>query len=221
MAEQQAVSWESLKAHTFTFSTTAAGTALQADIYPPSGLPPGPHPLVIAYHGGGLIAGGRSFFPFQAAWLPAYASNSNAIIISPDYRKLPQASGREIIDDVNAFWSWLHDSSVKGFQAQLTHLEPTHSVDSSRILIEGGSAGGFCAAHLMLSHPDEIRAAILIYPALDNLRSKESPSEQKIFPRDQIPPREEMLAWIEAENVRGETLSRGIDAMYFAMLFVS
>jgi acetyl esterase/lipase len=44
---------------------------------------------------------------------------------------------------------------------------PEHSVDLSRILVNGGSAGGYVAASLALSHPKEIRALAMAYPMLD------------------------------------------------------
>lgn len=138
---------------------------IKADVLLPPHLKPGKHPLIIAYHGGFLIAGARNFYLFMAAWVPAYAAATSAIIVSPDYRLFPSASTSDILSDVEDLWQWVHVSLPR----VLSTSAPGHEVDLERILVEGNSAGGFCAAHLSMNHAASIRAAIMVYPMLDCL----------------------------------------------------
>ena len=155
--------------------------------------------MIIAYHGGGLIGGARDHYEYQSSWLPAWAARNNAIVLSPDYRLLPRASAQDVIDDVNSLWNWVQLSLT----TTLAQLTPGHHVDLSRILVEGGSAGGFTAAHLALSHPDKIRAAILVYPMVDGFYERGA-VEQTFVPADTFLPREELLKSIIIERQKKE-----------------
>lgn len=138
---------------------------IEVDIVLPPGLKEGKHPLIIAYHGGYLIAGARNHYLTMAAWLPAYAASASAIIVSPDHRLLPSATVPDILSDLEDLWEWAHQS----LPSVLASRAPQHFVDLDRILLEGNSAGGFNAAHLALSHSAGVRAAILVYPMVDCL----------------------------------------------------
>ena len=100
---------------------------------------------------------------FMSPWLPSYALSTNSLIVSPDYRLLPSCTSSDIVSDLESLWTWAHEKlpSVLATRAE------GHTIDLSRILLEGGSAGGFCAAHLALSHYKEVKAAILVYPMVD------------------------------------------------------
>ena len=151
---------------------------IQVDILLPPGLKEGKHPLIIAYHGGYLIAGARNHYRFMASWLPAYAASTSAIIVSPDHRLLPSATVPDILSDLEDLWEWIH----KSLPAVLASQVPQFSVDLDHILVQGSSAGGFNAAHLALSHCADVRAAILVYPMVDCLMDylANGPPEAKI-----------------------------------------
>jgi hypothetical protein len=70
-------------------------------------------------------------------WLLELAEAHNAVIISPNYRFLPEATGVEILEDVDDFWTWLHSD-------KLTALLGPQSIelDFARVLAAGDSAGG-------------------------------------------------------------------------------
>ncbi|KAK4948601.1 hypothetical protein LTR10_012605 [Elasticomyces elasticus] len=177
------VSWADCQVITETFKEVGPHP-IKVDIVLPPNLKDGKHPLIIAYHGGYLIAGARNFYPFMASWLPAYAASTNAIIISPDHRLLPSASITDILSDVEDLWTWIHSS----LQSIISSHAPKHSIDLDHILLEGNSAGGFIAAHLALTHHAQVRAAILVYPMLDNLMDHFTigPSESSLSAEDQI-----------------------------------
>jgi acetyl esterase/lipase len=93
-----------------------------------------------------------------------FTKSSSAILISADHTLLPSPNGlADITADAAAFWEWLHESLA----SVLAKRAPSHSVDLGRILVNGGSAGGYLAASLALSHPKEIRALAMAYPMLD------------------------------------------------------
>lgn len=84
--------------------------------------------------------------------------------MSPDYRLLPSANGvADVLEDLEDFWQWTrtHLAGVVG-----SHV-PGHSIDLSRLLLTGNSAGGYCAIQLALSYPNDISAVAIAYPLLD------------------------------------------------------
>lgn len=160
--------------------------------------------MIIAYHGGGLCGGARDHYEYQSAWLPAWAGRNNAIVLSPDYRLFPQASAKDIIDDVHSLWNWVQSLLT----STIAQLAPGHHVDLSRIIVEGGSAGGFTAVHLALSHPSDIRAAILVYPMVDGFYER-GDVIQKLVAAEMFLSREELHKSINLERQKKEwTVSR-------------
>jgi acetyl esterase/lipase len=154
----------------FPNSTVLTSTYKTVDSHPilidtviPDGLGPGTHPLIVNYHGGFLITGSRNYAPFLAPWIPAYAASRSAILVSPDYRLLPEATGVDIVADLKDSWSWI--------QTRLNELLAQHGgghqVDLSKILVLGASAGGYCALQVGLNLPGEVKACMPIYPVLD------------------------------------------------------
>ncbi len=116
-------------------------------------------------------------------WLYSFAHEHDAIVVSPDYRLLPEATAEELLDDLDDFWAWLssdlpsvaRDVSAKAAgAATATGLE----VDLGRVIVHGESAGGYCAIQMVLSNfkpqtedsPSQtprIRALISVYPMCD------------------------------------------------------
>ena len=90
-------------------------------------------------------------------------------MISPDYRLLPESSTADIIEDLEDFWTWLKRSLPSILEERSSG---THCPDLTRIILAGGSAGGFCSIHLGLSHPDEIKALALQYPFVQLMSEK-------------------------------------------------
>lgn len=113
------------------------------------------------------MAGDSLYLDWFPQWLLDLAQRHFAVILSPNYRFLPEATSLDILDDIEDFWTWLHSSEL----ADLLSSGPAPTqLDLSRIITAGDSAGGLLSILLALSHPDEIRAATAAYPMLD-LRS--------------------------------------------------
>ncbi|KAL1879040.1 hypothetical protein Plec18167_004337 [Paecilomyces lecythidis] len=140
------------------------GHGIRADILIPKAPFQGKRPVIARFHGGGLIAGDSLYLDWIPPWLLQLAERHSAVIISPNYRLMPEATGLDILEDVEEFWSWLHSSSLA---KTLKNHESETTLDLSRIITAGDSAGGLLSIYLALSHPDEIRAGTAAYPMVD------------------------------------------------------
>lgn len=112
---------------------------------------------------------GKSLWP---DWLPVYlleyAEQHSTPLVSADYRLLPESTGLDILDDLEAFWDWVRrDSNGDGLQAFLADKHPSLALDADRILAEGESAGGYLVVQAALSGLPGLRAAVAAYPMLD------------------------------------------------------
>jgi acetyl esterase/lipase len=100
---------------------------IQTDVYRPAS--DAPCPVLLWIHGGALIMGDRGGVDrrLRSPFLKAgYA------IVSIDYRLAPETKLPQIIEDLRDAYTWLHDRGPKLF-----------GVDTSRIAVAGGSAGGY------------------------------------------------------------------------------
>lgn len=97
-------------------------------------------------------------------WLLELAKKHDAVIVSPNYRLLPESTSPEIFSDIEDFWAWLHSSAVT--ELLTTSSTPT-CLDLDRILTAGDSAGGLLSICLGLAHAEEIRATTATYPCVD------------------------------------------------------
>ncbi|KAJ7583877.1 Alpha/Beta hydrolase protein [Mycena floridula] len=138
---------------------------IQADVLIPKSISPAKCPVVVRFHGGGLVFGARLYPDWFAQWSIDYALKHSAIIVAADYRLLPEAKGKDLLEDLDDLWKWLH----KDFPAFLAESAPGFSPDLTRILSTGESGGGYMAIQLALSQPS-IRGVIATYPKI-HLRS--------------------------------------------------
>ena len=104
--------------------TGAAGN-IPARIYTPDG--PGPFPVIVYYHGGGWVIADKQVYDGGARGL---AKQANAIVVSSDYRRAPEAKFPASHDDAFAAYKWAADNaaSING--------------DPKRMALAGESAGG-------------------------------------------------------------------------------
>lgn len=83
---------------------------------------------------------GSSLFPaWFSKWILDYAESQSAIIVSPDYRLLPEAKGTDILEDIGAFWEWFKSDGPDQYlkDANRTNV----SLDKEQLLLLGESAG--------------------------------------------------------------------------------
>ncbi|KAJ9246432.1 hypothetical protein DTO207G8_8970 [Paecilomyces variotii] len=161
------------------------GHGIRADILIPKAPFQGKRPVIARFHGGGLIAGDSMYLDWMPQWLLQLANRHSAVIVSPNYRLLPEATGVDILDDIEEFWSWLHSPSLA---ETLKNHESKTELALSRIITAGDSAGGLLSIYLALSHPDEIRAATAAYPMVDMREpSYHTPPNRMMFGTPPLP----------------------------------
>lgn len=141
---------------------TLNGKALEASIVTPRNLGPGSHPVMVRWHGGGLVNGHRLYVPWFARYLIQYIQRANAIMVLPDYRLLPGASGLDILEDMRDFFMWMFAGGLAA------HLDDKVGADLHDILISGESAGGWLALQSAFTQgPRRIRAVVAHSPMID------------------------------------------------------
>ncbi len=116
-----------------------------------------PLPAILWIHGGGYVIGSPEQEDLGAKGI---VSTIGCVVVSVDYRLAPETPHPGPVEDCYAALTWLH-----------AHAEEL-GVDTSRIAIYGGSAGGGLAAALALLTRDRGEVPLvfqmLIYPMLDD-----------------------------------------------------
>ena len=135
--------------------TSADGAEIPVRIYWPTSAP-GPHPVVVFYHGGGWVIGS---IESHDATVKSLAAASGMVFVSVDYRLAPEYKFPTPLDDCFAATEW-----VVANAAEL-------GVDATRLAVAGDSAGGNLAAAVALMARERggpaIKFQLLVYPVTD------------------------------------------------------
>lgn len=164
-------------------------------------------PVLVYFHGGGLVMGSNHSFEPLARQL---ASASGAAVVAVDYRLAPESPPPAQFDDAYTATEWVsRNTRDLGF-------------DAGRVAVVGDSAGGSLAAAVALAARDRdgpaIAAQVLLYPGLD--RDMTAPSitalpDAPLLARDDIdymhtladgtagPPRDPYLVPAYASDLSG------------------
>ncbi|BBX46607.1 alpha/beta hydrolase [Mycobacterium cookii] len=123
-------------------------------IYRPTNDPG--QPVLVYFHGGGLVMGSNHSFEPLARML---AATSGATLVAVDYRLAPEYPPPAQFDDAFAATAWV-SQNAGGL-----------GLDAERLAVVGDSAGGALAAGVALAARDRggpaICAQVLLYPGLD------------------------------------------------------
>jgi len=192
---------------------------IEVNVLVPKDLTPGKHPMFVKWHGGGLVsttlpsehlaaytrhqtAGTAAYPDWFSGFLVPFLHRNNAIAILPNYRLTPEHTGDEIIEDVADFWSWFRCS----LPTYIASKDPSVSLDFSKVLVHGESAGGWCALQSILILPQHaIKACLVQYPVLCAFPT--SPDET---PMGEAIPSKKELAEFLAGIVPGTVVSSSI-----------
>ncbi|KAF2478202.1 alpha/beta-hydrolase [Lindgomyces ingoldianus] len=137
------------------------GHEIEVNVIVPKNIKPGKHPLIVKFHGGSLVTGTALFPDWFAAFFVPFIHRNCAITIMPNYRLLPEHSGKDILEDLSDFWTWFQTS----FPTYLSSKDPTISPDFNHLLVTGESAGGYLVFQSALTTPKNfIKACIAQYP---------------------------------------------------------
>jgi len=113
-------------------------------------------PVLVYFHGGGMVMGSNHSFEPLARTL---AVETNATVVSVGYRLAPEYPPPAQFDDAYTATAWVADHA--------DHV----GVDVTRLVVIGDSAGGSLAAGVALAARDRASPAIfcqvLLYPGLD------------------------------------------------------
>jgi len=109
------------------------GGPLRVRIYTPSGE--GPFPVIVYFHGGGFVIATIDTYDASAR---ALTNLADAIVISVEYRKVPEHRFPAAVDDAFASYKWA--------------LEHTKSINGNpeKVAVAGESAGGNLATVVCL-----------------------------------------------------------------------
>jgi acetyl esterase len=123
-------------------------------IYRPSPAVGGP--VLLYFHGGGMVMGSNHSFEPLARTL---AAESNATVVAVEYRLAPENPPPAQFDDAYSATTWVADNVDR------------LGVDPSRLAVVGDSAGGSLTAAVALAARDhdgpDICCQVLLYPGLD------------------------------------------------------
>lgn len=161
--------FDSFKRRDVAYSTVA-GHDILASIFTPKRVEEvqrhGAHvkvPVLVFWHGGGFVVGDRLYEPWWPNWVLELALSQQAMIVAPDYRLLPEACGADILQDMDAFWTWFLGTLPSMAACESWSVRP----DVDHIVCAGHSAGASIAAHSALERPDAgIKALVSFYGAL-------------------------------------------------------
>ncbi|APA06061.1 hypothetical protein sscle_01g008310 [Sclerotinia sclerotiorum 1980 UF-70] len=103
------------------------------------------YPVLVRFHGGYLVSGSALYTEWLPPWCIDFALQNSAILIMPDYRLLPEATGQDILEDLRDFWAWFAGSESTGLLAYLKSLDAGVDVDFEKVAVFGESAGGYLA----------------------------------------------------------------------------
>lgn len=103
--------------------------SIWADVYRPAGK--GPWPVLLWFHGGSFVMGGREWMP---AWERSRLLAAGIAVVSVDYRLGPQAKLAEIVRDATDAYHWVRTKGPALFGAA-----------PRRVAVMGHSAGGYLA----------------------------------------------------------------------------
>jgi acetyl esterase/lipase len=174
-------------ARTYTYKS-AGGCEIQADVV--SGDDPAPRPVVIWIHGGGLINGSRKGIP---GYLRELAQGSGYAVVSIDYRLAPNTKLPAIIEDIQDAHRWVRREGPKQFGA-----------DPDRIVVAGGSAGGYLTLMSGFCFDPRPRALVSFW-GYGDITAPWYSRPDEFYRTQPAVPREEAYAGVSGPPVSGAT----------------
>ena len=137
------------------FTLPGAAGPLAVRLYSPRALPAAPQPLVLFFHGGGMVIGNLETHDRICRYI---AKRGDSMVLAIDYRLAPEHRYPAAVEDALAAFDWTAENIV------VLGGDPQH------FIVVGDSAGGTLAA-IVAQEARALRVCpthqILIYPAVD------------------------------------------------------
>lgn len=134
---QPTIPIEAFNIETFAYKAIR-GQPILLDLWVPKNLPSGERPVILRFHGGYLVCGSRDNLQLTPPRIIQYAFDSKSILVSCDYRLLPESSGKDILEDIDDLWSWVHGRLQQALEVM---TNGRNTADLQRVLLAGESAG--------------------------------------------------------------------------------
>lgn len=165
----------------------AAGQ-IDARIYTPKTDAPKPLPVIAYWHGGGFVIADLDTYD---ATPRALAKNAEAIVVSLDYRRAPEAKFPAAHQDAFAGYQWVVKNAA------------SFGGDRKRVAVAGESAGGNLAANVALMARDKkVQVplhALLVYPVAQSSMGTESYNKWQ----EAKPLNKAMMVWFVEKYTNG------------------
>ncbi|KDQ12858.1 hypothetical protein BOTBODRAFT_161059 [Botryobasidium botryosum FD-172 SS1] len=140
---------------------TVGEIVLRADVHLPAAADSRARPAIVYFHGGGLTCGDRG--SWKPEWMIREANARSWIFISADYRLLLPCTSHDILEDVKDLFSWVSSLNPIPELADSTRNPLGLSVDASRLIAAGTSAGGYLAYLAALWAEPRPKAVVSMY----------------------------------------------------------
>lgn len=137
VASQPTIPVEAFIIETFAYKVIQ-GQPILLDLWVPKNLPSGERPVILRFHGGYLVCGSRDNLQLTPPRIIQYALDNKLILVSCDYRLLPESSGKGILEDIEDLWSWVHGRLQQALEVM---TNGRNTADLQRVLLAGESAG--------------------------------------------------------------------------------
>ncbi len=135
-----------------TFDEVAPGAARQIPAYVFRPDAPGPHPVLISIHGGPE----GQYRPYFSSTLQFIAGELGVAVIAPNVRG-SSGYGKSYLKLDNGV---LREDSVKDIGALLDWIETQQDLDEDRVVVMGGSYGGYMVLASLVHYSDRLAAGI-------------------------------------------------------------
>ncbi|KAK4546179.1 hypothetical protein LTR36_002316 [Oleoguttula mirabilis] len=156
------------------YNSDSYGKPLYARVSWSKDSQPSPRPIVVVYHGGGLLVGSSEIIPKVQI---DYLCDHGFVVVIPNYRLAPQVTASEAFADGEEAYDWSTTTLLK-IMADDYDVE----LDPSRVVSYGHSSGGTLAMHIGSCRP--LKAVTAFYPSLfsaDNTTSAHKPTSAVPF----------------------------------------
>lgn len=162
--------------HEFVYKTIGS-CEISLDVHLPSTHVSNPLPILIWFHGGGLLQGTRKSV---APHMLRGVESQQYCLVAVDYRLAPQTTLAEIVSDAL--------DAVRFVRRQLSFRLDTATIYSGDISVSGSSAGGYLAL-LVALRDSKLRSCLAIYPITNPLGSFfTTPHEQIACDENELQP---------------------------------
>ncbi len=167
------------------------GNQIPIRVYYPSGA--GPFPVIAYYHGGGFVIATVDTYDASARALCNYA---NAIVVSVEYRKAPEAPYPAPLHDAIDAYTWI------------TKYAGNYNGIASKVAVAGESAGGNLAAEVAIAARDQglqkPTAQLLVYPETSGDLTQAS---DQYYTSSQLPLNTAALYYFDSKYVTDPSLA--------------